>query len=30
METDLVFDRARLGEAPDDMEYEYILPTSPP
>jgi Uncharacterized protein conserved in bacteria (DUF2330) len=30
METDLVFDRAQLGGAPDDMEYEYILPTSPP
>ena len=30
MGTDLVFERARLGPSPDDMEYEYILPTSPP
>jgi uncharacterized protein DUF2330 len=30
MGTDLVFERARLGGVPDDMEYEYILPTSPP
>jgi hypothetical protein len=27
---DLVFERARLAGVPDDMEYEYILPTSPP
>jgi Uncharacterized protein conserved in bacteria (DUF2330) len=27
---DLVFQRARLEGIPDDMEYEYILPTSPP
>jgi hypothetical protein len=30
MGSDLVFERARLGGVPDDMEYEYILPTSPP
>jgi hypothetical protein len=30
MGNDLVFERARLGGTPDDMEYEYILPTSPP
>jgi hypothetical protein len=30
MGNDLVFERARLGGIPDDMEYEYILPTSPP
>ena len=30
MGSDLVFERARLGGIPDDMEYEYILPTSPP
>jgi hypothetical protein len=30
MADDLLFERARLGGAPDDMEYEYILPTSPP
>jgi hypothetical protein len=30
MGNDLVFERARLGGVPDDMEYEYILPTSPP
>jgi hypothetical protein len=27
---DLEFVRARLGGTPDDMEYVYILPTSPP
>jgi len=30
MGQDLVFERARLAGVPDDMEYEYILPTSPP
>ena len=30
MGSDLLFERARLGGVPDDMEYEYILPTSPP
>jgi hypothetical protein len=30
MTQDLEFVRARLGDAPDDMEYVYILPTSPP
>jgi hypothetical protein len=30
MADDLLFERARLGGTPDDMEYEYILPTSPP
>jgi hypothetical protein len=30
MANDLVFQRARLNGAPDSMEYEYILPTSPP
>ena len=30
MGSDLVFERARLGGISDDMEYEYILPTSPP
>jgi hypothetical protein len=30
MANDLVFHRARLSGAPDNMEYEYILPTSPP
>jgi Uncharacterized protein conserved in bacteria (DUF2330) len=30
MAQDLEFVRARLGGAPDDMEYVYILPTSPP
>jgi uncharacterized protein DUF2330 len=30
MGNDLVFERARLGGAADTMEYEYILPTSPP
>jgi hypothetical protein len=30
MSRDLVFERARLEGIPDDMEYEYILPTSPP
>jgi hypothetical protein len=30
MGEDLEFVRARLGGAPDDMEYVYILPTSPP
>ena len=30
MSRDLVFQRARLEGIPDDMEYEYILPTSPP
>jgi hypothetical protein len=30
MGQDLVFERARLAGMPDDMEYEYILPTSPP
>ncbi len=30
MANDLVFERARLGGTLDDMEYEYILPTSPP
>jgi Uncharacterized protein conserved in bacteria (DUF2330) len=27
---DLVFERAQLAGLPDDVEYEYILPTSPP
>jgi hypothetical protein len=30
MESDLQFVRARLGDAPDDMDYVHILPTSPP
>jgi hypothetical protein len=30
MGNDLVFQRARLAGSPDNMEYEYILPTSPP
>jgi hypothetical protein len=30
MGNDLVFQRARLDGVPDDMAYEYILPTSPP
>jgi hypothetical protein len=30
MGQDLVFERARLAGVPDDMAYEYILPTSPP
>ena len=30
MGNDLVFQRARLAGTMDDMEYEYILPTSPP
>jgi hypothetical protein len=30
MGADLIFERARLGGTPDEMEYEYILPTSPP
>jgi hypothetical protein len=30
MGEDLEFVRARLGGAPDDMDYVYILPTSPP
>jgi Uncharacterized protein conserved in bacteria (DUF2330) len=30
MGEDLEFVRARLGGAPDDVEYVYILPTSPP
>jgi hypothetical protein len=30
MNDDLVFEPAQLGGAPDEMEYEYILPTSPP
>ena len=30
MSGDLVFERSRLAGAPEDIEYEYILPTSPP
>jgi hypothetical protein len=30
MGNDLVFQRATLAGTPDNMEYEYILPTSPP
>jgi hypothetical protein len=30
MGQDLEFVRARLGETPDDTDYVYILPTSPP
>jgi hypothetical protein len=30
MTDDLVFEQAHLGGLPDEMEYEYILPTSPP
>ena len=30
MTADIEFERALLGSKPDDMEYVYILPTSPP
>ena len=30
MSGDLVFERSRLAGAPEDIEYEYILPISPP
>jgi hypothetical protein len=30
MDRDLEFTRARLSDRPDDMEYIFILPTSPP
>jgi hypothetical protein len=30
MDADLEFVRARLGGKPDEIDYEYILPTSPP
>ena len=30
MSDDLVFELAELGGVSDEMEYEYILPTSPP